>query len=119
MIADLLVRPDRIPLCIKRGKVDRFAKPDADLGPAGPVADDLPGEIVDQSRDKYRNDLRLRFVDDLADARLGRQEIVRIIRQVSLPLGVKPDHVPATERAKPHKLADRKLVEDALPRFFL
>src|SRR6185436_19015235 len=64
MIADLFVRAQRIALFVEFGKIDRLAEPNTNLFTAGPVSQDLFRQIVAETDDKNRNDLRSRRHND-------------------------------------------------------
>src|SRR5688500_2620772 len=74
-------------------EIDRLAEPDADGLATGPVAEDLFWQVVAEPGDEDGNDLRAGGVDDLSDAGLGGEHVVRAALEIALPFGVETDDV--------------------------
>src|SRR4051812_28471128 len=95
MVGDLFVGTEAVVLLVKGREIDRFAEPDPHLFAAAPVAEDLFWQIIAQAGDKYRNYLRTGRIDDLPNAGLGGQHVVRTTFEVASAFGMKADDVPA------------------------
>lgn len=93
MISDLLMCANSIATRVKFAKIDLLAEPDAYLRPARPIAKDLFWQVVAQTRNKNRQNLWVRLVNDLADAGLRRKKLIWVVVQISLAFGVKTNNM--------------------------
>ena len=111
------MRSQPVAFFVEIAEIDLLAKPDADLRAARPVAEDLARKIVAETGYENGDNLGMGRVDDLADAGLGGQHVVRTTGEISLAFGVKANDVAVAFRAYLYQPPHRVFVKIPLPDF--
>src|SRR5256885_15647483 len=92
-VAYLLICPHTIFLRDEFCQVELLPELNPNLRTAEPVSQNLLHQIIAEACDEYRNDLRVRILDQFANARLRAQERVRIVIEITRAFGMETDHI--------------------------